>query len=179
MLYERYALPLYNYAIQSWYIDEDGAWDIIYKVLFKITEHIANYQFKSETKFKNLLYTTFNNELINYYRKTKKYEERLKLLQLDKLDFKDTETSPVKELKDFWEEQETKNPVLDILNQLLDELDDWERILVVQHANGMSYQEIAEFVDKPEEQLKVYYKRIKEKLSKELKKKLESLENEG
>jgi len=182
---------LYNYAIQSWHIDEDSAWDIIYKVLFKITERITIYTFKNENQFRNMLYSIFNNELINFYRKTKRIEERLKLLQFNDSLLEEAVSNPKliaekeinekilkKALEEFWNEPSNENPLLEYLNTLLDNLDDWERILVNQRAKGLSYQDIAKFIDKPENQLKVYYSRIMNKIQIQLLNKMKDTKNE-
>jgi RNA polymerase sigma factor (sigma-70 family) len=172
---------LYNYAIQSWHIDEDSAWDIIYIVLFKITERINEYSFKNENQFRNMLYSIFNNELINFYHKSKRIEERLKFLSFDD----SLSSSPVNEnsnsinrevnetifksaLEEFWSNPQADNPLLNCLNDLLDELEDWERILVNQRSMGFSYSEIATYIDKPENQLKVYFARLKSKIQTKL-----------
>lgn len=168
---------MYNYAIQSWHIDEDSAWDIIYKVLFKITERINEYSFKSENQFRNMLYSIFNNELINFYHKTKRIEERLKFLTFDDTSLENSfyghdstanreinETIIKNALEEFWDKPQANNPLLNCLNNLLEELEDWERILINQRSNGISYREIANYIDKPENQLKVYYGRLKNKI---------------
>ena len=189
-MYQRYALPLYNYAIRSWLIDADSAWDIIYKVLFRITERINEYSFKNEDQFRNMLYTVFNNELINFYHKTKRIEKRLKLLRFDEafLEQAGSGTGPTtlneinekilkKGLEDFRDAPEGENPLLDILGKLLDELEDWERILINQRSKGISYHDIAEFVDKPENQLKVYYGRLKNRLQMKLLERMKEMKN--
>lgn len=181
MLYQRYALTLYNYAIQAWNIDEDAAWDIIYKVLFKITEHINQYRFKNENQFKNMLYSIFNNELINFYKKIKRREERLKFLTFNDSITTNTQNDNSnsinheinqslfkKALHEFWDDPQAENPLLNCLNKLIDKLEDWERILINQRSKGVSYSEIAHYVDKPENQLKVYYARLKSKIQREL-----------
>ena len=190
-MYRRYALVLYNYAIQSWHMDEDAAWEIIYKLLFKVTENINKYVFKNEVQFRNMVYTSFNRELINFYHKTKRVEERMKLLSFDESwmegspeDFKQSEEQEINEkiitsaINDFWEEPKKDNPILILLENILDELQDWERILVVQRSNGFSYREIAVYINKSEEQLKVYYSRIKAKIQKKLMESIKDIPHE-
>lgn len=137
-----------------------------------------------------MLYTIFNNELINFYRKTKKIEERLKFIRLDdtapekdisaepSLEKEINETMLKKAVEDFWENPEAENILLNNLNNLLDDLEDWERILIHQRGLGMAYENIAKFVDKPENQLKVYYSRIKIKIQNELLKRMRETGNE-
>jgi DNA-directed RNA polymerase specialized sigma24 family protein len=182
---------LFNYAIQSWHLDEDSAWDIIYKVLFKITERIANYTFKNEIQFRNMMYSIFNNELVNFYRKSKRIQERIKLLQFDDslleeaylsinhhIEKEINEKIFKKSLEEFWDEPSSENILFDYLNELLDSLDDWERILVNLRAAELSYQDITKFVDKPVNQLKVYYGRIVKKVQIQLLNKMKDTKNE-
>lgn len=191
MFFERYAQVLYGYACQAWNIDEDSAWDLIYKVLFKVTERINEYEFKSETQFKNFIYTLFKNELINWYKRNNRFEERLKLVQFDDLLMDVAQTDPQlsterevntnsfkRAMESYWSNTETENPLMKSLTELIEKLDDWERILVRQRAMGYSYREISAFVDKPEEQLKVYYARLKKKIKNQLLQKIREMENE-
>ena len=54
------------------------------------------------------------------------------------------------------------------LDELLDGMQDWERMLLLMRSEGRAYAEIAQYIDKPEDQLKVYYQRLKEKIAKKL-----------
>ena len=54
------------------------------------------------------------------------------------------------------------------LNEVLEELEDWQRMLLLMRSDGQAYSDIAKFIDKPENQLKVYYQRLKEQLAKKL-----------
>ncbi|MBK6985309.1 MAG: hypothetical protein IPH32_11365 [Bacteroidetes bacterium] len=52
-----------------------------------------------------------------------------------------------------------------ILQQELEKLEDWQRILLLMRGQDMPYSKISEFVKKPENQLKVYYARLKKQLT--------------
>lgn len=150
--------------------------------MFKITDKIAEFKFKDEKQFSNLLFTIFKNELINYYKKSKRIEERMKLLQFDDSlsdgkgdDLLQGVSKEVNEkmftqaLSSFWDDPEAENPLLELLHEIIDDLQDWERIILLQRSNGFSYKEIAQYIDKPENQLKVYYMRIKSKVYQQMK----------
>ena len=182
---------MYSYANQAWNIDEDSAWDLIYKVLFKVTERINEYEFKSETQFKNFVYTLFKNELINWYKRNNRFAERLQLVQFDDLLLDAAQSDPQlstereintnsfkRAMENYWSSTESENRLLKSLTELIEQLEDWEKILVRQRALGYSYKEISAFVDKPEEQLKVYYGRLKKKIKKQLLQKIGEMENE-
>jgi DNA-directed RNA polymerase specialized sigma24 family protein len=59
---------------------------------------------------------------------------------------------------------ERENPSLRILQEELDLLEDWERILVLMRSHDVAYSEIARYVDKPEKHLRIYYARIRRRL---------------
>ena len=63
---------------------------------------------------------------------------------------------------------ENSNKKLIALNEALYEMEDWERMLLLMRSEGRAYSEIAKYIDKPENQLKVYYQRLKELITKKL-----------
>jgi DNA-directed RNA polymerase specialized sigma24 family protein len=66
-----------------------------------------------------------------------------------------------------YEEQDEipESEKMHILKEELEKLQDWERMLLLLKAQQMPYSEIAKFIDKPENQLKVYYARLKKKIT--------------
>ena len=155
IMYQSYGTKLCAYALKNWNLSEDEAWELIYKTMFKIEQNIKQYEFDNETKFAAFIYKTFINFLRNYYRDNKK-----KILETERIEniyqIEDTEnnTSETKQVKQ--------------LNMVLEQLDEWQRILLLLRAQGMPYSEIALYIDKPEKQLKVYYQRLKAKIEKQL-----------
>ena len=65
-------------------------------------------------------------------------------------------------------EEPVTNKKLIALNEELDKMEDWERMLLLMRSEGRAYSEIAQYIDKPENQLKVYYQRLKEQIQKKL-----------
>ncbi len=155
-LYKRYGCKLYAYAIRSWHVREDDAWDLVYKTLYKVLDSYRNYDFDNEDKFASFVFRVFINYLRNHYRDHKKESEALKI--------SDTE------LASLPEQPETilpdgENTKMTILNEELDKMEDWQRILLLMRSDGYAYSEIATFIDKPEDQLKVYYQRLKKRIT--------------
>lgn len=159
-IYNRYGKKLYSYAIRTWKVSEDEAWSLIYKTLYKVIESHQNYNFESEDKFASFVFRVFINYLRNHYRDQKKQP-----VEMATGDFHSeqlvvgnqhvaTETAPDQKLT--------------VLNEELDRMEDWQRMLLLMRSEGRSYAEIAKYVDKPEQQLKVYYQRLKEQLTKKL-----------
>ncbi len=156
-IYNRYGRKLYSYAICTWKLEEDDAWDMIYKTLEKVTDSYKNYTFENEGKFASFLFRVFINNLRNQYRAHQKLPKNLVLND------NDGHEMPVNQ-----EEIQPVNPKLAALNEELEKMEDWQRMLLLMRSEGWSYADISKYVSKPENQLKVYYQRLKEQLSKKL-----------
>ena len=154
-LYDKYGTKLYSYAIHSWKLPEDEAWDLIYKTLYRVIDVLPKYDFKDAEKFQSFIFTTFINYIKNHFRDNKLKREHVHIeVNDDTLGQTETE-EPSKS---------TDNQLLGALERVLEDLEDWQRILVLMRSDGRPYSEISKFVDKPEKQLKVYYQRIKERI---------------
>lgn len=161
-IYNRYGKKLYSYALKTWKINEDDAWNLIYKTLYKVIETHTNYTFESEDKFASFVFRIFINNLRNYYRDKKQQEDPM-TLDLSNSSHYATDHGGMQTATEV-----APNEKLAVLNEVLDQLEDWQRMLLLMRSEGMSYAEIAGFIDKPENQLKVYYQRLKEQLTKQL-----------
>ncbi len=159
-IYNRYGKKLYSYGVKTWNLNEDEAWDLIYKTLYKVIDSYKNYKFESEEKFASFIFKIFINYLRNNYRDSKKRKEQFPLSEINSTDLVNKAEPIAKE--------NIENIKLKILNEELAKMEDWERMLLLMRSEGMAYSEIANFVKKPENQLKVYYQRLKEQISKKL-----------
>jgi len=159
-LYNRYGKKLYSYAIYKWNVSEDDAWDLVYKTLYKVIDSYKNYEFASEEKFGSFVFKIFINYLRNHYQAEKKIKADFPLSEINSSDLANKEEVTVS--------AETKNPKLKALNEELEKMEDWQRMLLLMRSDGQAYSDIAKFIDKPENQLKVYYQRLKEQLTKKL-----------
>jgi RNA polymerase sigma factor (sigma-70 family) len=159
VVYNRYGKKLYSYAVHSWKLDEDAAWDLTYKTIYKVIDTYTNYQFESEEKFASFVFKIFINYLRNHYRDNKS-NKAFEFTAMDDVDLSTKESNDVS--------PEPVNIKLSALNEVLDEMEDWERMLLLMRSEGRAYSDIAQYIDKPENQLKVYYQRLKEQLQKKL-----------
>jgi len=162
LLYERYGKKLHGYAQFTWRLTEDEAWDIVYKTLYKVLDSTASYTFESEKKYGGFIFKVF----VNYLRQN--YRDNKKNIATDYTDFSSVDI-PAEE------ESENVESVKSVtLRNELEKLEDWERMLLLLRSQNMPYSEIAKFVHKPEEQLKVYYQRLKATLTKRMNEQLAS-----
>jgi len=161
VFYERYGKKLLGYAVKNWQLDQDAAWDLIYKTFYSIIDNIDKYTFESEQKFSSFVLRAFLNNLRNYYRDKRK----------------EVEISSKENLEAFSnnidEEESTETEQMKLLKIELSKLEDWQRMLLLLRAQRMPYSEIAKYIDKPQDQLKVYYSRLKERISKLLHQEME------
>lgn len=157
LLFSRFGKALSSYGQNQWKINEDISWDLVYKTLYKVIETLPRYSFESEVRFRSFVFKIYINYLKNRIR--------------DDQNKRDNKTEV--ELKEELLAEEVKgdtilNPKLNDLLILLDELEDWQRILLLMRSQGFSYVEIARYTDKEEKNLKVYYGRLKKNLEKKL-----------
>ncbi len=164
LLYGRYGKRLHGYAQFNWKLTEDEAWDIVYKTLYKVLESTSSYTFDSEKKYGSFIFKVFMNYLRQNYRDTKKMKEHLVVENQEA-----PESSPA--IEENAEEIHSEKMLL--LKSELEKFEDWERMLLLLRSQDMPYSEIAKYVNRPEEQLKVYYQRLKTTLAKRMNEKLQ------
>jgi RNA polymerase sigma-70 factor (ECF subfamily) len=177
LLYERYGKRLYSYAITSWQLSEDEAWELVYETLLKTIPSTKHYEFESEKKFGSFVFTVFCNLLRHYYRDEKRRTARINFLTFDEALFDRAKDNPALQterdvqaqlveqfIRSYWEEPPVATTYLARLQMALDKLEDWERILLLLRAQDVPYSEIVRYVDKPVDQLKVYHQRARKKL---------------
>lgn len=162
--YELYGRKLINYAARSWNLEEDVAWDLIYKILFSLKDNVKRYSFESEEKFQSFLFRLFINYIKNHFRDDARKKKGVVEIELDQShEF----------LKSENELNEKENPNVFILQEELDKLEEWQRILLLMRSQDVPYSEIAKLLDKPESQLKVYYGRLKNSLFEKMRSKIQ------
>ncbi|HEU4716499.1 MAG TPA: sigma-70 family RNA polymerase sigma factor [Bacteroidia bacterium] len=167
ILYERYGRKLYSYAVAKWNVDEDDAWELVYKTLYRIKETAPGYEFESEQKFGAFVFTVFINYLRNFFRDRKdKTPETVSLKDSHHAEAELPEETP-------------PSPVMQLLRKELEKLDDWERMLLLMRNEDVPYAEIAKLTGKPADQLKVYYMRLKKKLAETLHEKIKLIQEEN
>lgn len=175
VLYERYGRKLAGYAISKWNTTEDDAWDIVYKTLFRVIKTADGYTFASEEKFSGFVFTVFVNYLRNLFRDRKHLPEFVR--EMDE-HIPDQHSSAFGSAHpDSCQDDNTEevSPAVKLLNEELDKLDDWERILLLMRSQDVPYSKIAELTGKSEDNLKVYYGRLKKKLEEALSERMKTL----
>lgn len=162
-LYLQYAKKLLSYTIRTYNLNEDDAMSMVYKTIYRVAEVAPNYTFDNEFKKQGFIFKTHINYLRNYFRDNKTFEQKHREIDIADLAENNSERGA--------------NPKLNILQKLLDEMEDWQRMLLLLRSQEMPYAEIAIFVQRPEKHLKVYYARLKRQLLLDINKELSKTEN--
>jgi RNA polymerase sigma factor (sigma-70 family) len=167
-LYEEYSRKLFNYTRKNYSISEDDACSIVYTTLYRVAAVYGKYSFDNKHKEAGFIFKTHINFLRNYFRLNKNFE------------YRHVEVALHDDYIAIAEDEVKEEPVeLVILKQELEELDEWQRILLLMRGQDIPYSEIAKFVNRPEKQLKVYYARLKNQLLETINKRLEKTLNNG
>lgn len=127
--------------------------DLIQEIILQLWKSYDNY---NETfKYSTWMYRISLNVAISFYRKENSRKRISNPLTTDILDFSDTEIS---------EEKETG---LSILNQIILELNDLNKALMLLYLEEKSYKEISEIIGITETNVATKIGRIKSKIKKE------------
>jgi len=178
VLYQRYGRKLYGYGLRTWKLNEDDNWDLVYKTLYKVCEKIISYDFDSEKGFSAVVYKIYINYLRKHYRKQQQIGEYIEFATFNESLFENVGESrslkTEKEIKQKLHAQVLKTDQINempksvelvILEEELDKLEDWQRMLLLLKSQNMPYKEIENYVGKPPQQLKVYYQRLKTRIT--------------
>jgi len=153
-LFKAFAKQLVGYGIKTWKVEEDLAWELCYQCLDKVVEKQHSLKFSSEKQLQAYVFKVYINCLKNHLR-----SQQGKPVQDDQA---------VDELADSKKEPKDSSDV-ECLKKLLDQLEGWQRILLLMRAQGFSYREISKYAGKTPQNLKVYYGRLKKELLEKLK----------
>ncbi len=167
LLFEQYGNQLYSYASRQWKIEPDVAWDLVYDSIYKVIDKLPDCSFEVEAQLKSFLFKTFINKMKNRIRDDKTKQKGVREIELNEESYKTSSSDNEKEI----------NPKVKLLNEMLDELEDWQRILMLMRAQGFSYTEIAKYVNKSEKNLKVYYGRLRKRLAEKIELQLKKTHN--
>lgn len=180
LLYRRYGRKLYSYGLINWKVNEDDNWELVYQTLYKVLETYERYQFESEQKFGALVFKVYINYLRNHYRDTQRMKEKLDIVNFSESLFEDEDegfNGTEREVKlrivarqeaEARQNNKADSPAMKLLKAELAKLEDWQRMLLLLRSQNMPYTEIARHIDKPADQLKVYYQRLKKRIYKRI-----------
>lgn len=173
-LYLSYGNKFYGYAIMKWKLNEDEAWDVVYKTLDTLILKLSEYSFESKHHFENFLFKVFINYLRQYYRNNRKNQHNVVYMDMSSASFDDSENTQEhlaidkQVIKEYNQSEYLENPKLLAFVEALQKLEELDRDILLLKAQNYSYKEISLMLNLEDEQLKVRHHRAKQKLLKQL-----------
>jgi RNA polymerase sigma factor (sigma-70 family) len=181
VLYVQFADKFFGYAVAKWCFTEDEAMHVVYKTLETLVLKLSNYKIESQSHFDNLVYKIFTNFLRQEFRKNRNQQHEVSFSELlkgdsdsslDEIDASRVESLFSHEsLKEYYQSDSSENPKLSLLKKALEELESFDKDILLLRAQNFSYGEIATMLNIENNQLKVKHHRAKSRLIKILQQK--------
>jgi RNA polymerase sigma-70 factor (ECF subfamily) len=178
ILFEGYGQQLYGFSVIQFHLDEDEAYDVLYKTLETVGKVIVRYEFDSGSHFRNWLFKIHKNNILQLFR-SKKSKEQPKIVSYQDWQNEVKELGEnvfdIEEYKSVlenisavnpYEESSKSNKLMLAMEKALLQLNDVEKELLLLRMNNYSYDEIAAMLNIENNQLKVKFNRAKAKLEK-------------
>ena len=176
LLYDFYGKSLYQYSLRNWKLDEDEAYDILYKTLETVGKVISRYEFSTEKHFSNWLFKIHKNNNLMFVR-AKLAKEEIEFKTVDwqqEYNEADDENDPVEfsddliadQAAELYDEGNSTNPLFNALEKALLTINETDRDIVFLRMNNYSYEDIATMLGIENNQLKVRFLRTKAKIEK-------------
>lgn len=169
MLYEQYGKKFYSYCIRRWRLDEDQAWEVVYKTLETLVVKGGGYTFASHKDFESFMFKVLINFLRQWYRRQNASRSN-EVVLVDFNEGEQEQSSLLKamnsvSLRQFLEEDPAlENPNLKALSNALEKMDPTDADLLLLRAQNYSYDQISLFLKTDTSHLKVKHHRAKQKL---------------
>lgn len=141
-LYARYSQRVFNFLSKKTRNQTESE-DLLQKVFMKI--HESKHLYKEKFKFEQWLFVIARTQVLDYFRSSKRYQERLKKIEAD-TDQEQTEAADMSMLSDLSADQ--------------------QELLEMKFIDELSYQEIAKIVNKNEVSLRKSVSRLLARLNK-------------
>ncbi len=148
-LVARHLSSVYNFTRR--FVGEELADDVTQETFVRVWKHIKRYD--ENRNFKVWLFTIAKRLAIDWTRKKKH-------VPFSAFEKEDGETFEVEDLSPLPQELFRRKEIVEALEALVDELPDDRKVIVTLHdAERLSFEEIAEMVDKPMNTVKSQYRR--------------------
>jgi|GEM_PF-607537 len=177
VLYEGYGQHLFQFTINKWQLDEDEAYDTVYKTLEAVCKVIDRYQFDSENHFSNWLLKIHKNNILQLIRAKKAkdqivfhYEDWMaEVVQYEDEAFDMSNYEPIVEKLNYntpYKDSPLNNQLFFAMQKALMLVPDNDREILLLRMNNYTYEEISQMLGIPNISLKVKFNRAKAKVQK-------------
>jgi RNA polymerase sigma-70 factor (ECF subfamily) len=159
-LIDRYTSPIYNFSAQI--VGKDNAADIVQEVFIKIWKKIDKFD-QSKSSFKTWIFTIAKNTSIDFLRKKRSFT----FSSLENIEEKSTFEERIMDEEILPDEVIQKIQDKEFLNKILEVLSvEYRTVLTLHYQEEMTFEEIAEILNKPLNTVKSYHFRAIKKLRK-------------
>jgi RNA polymerase sigma factor (sigma-70 family) len=175
-LTDHYHQKLLREAVSSYGLAHQDAEEVVNDALLAAVDGIHGFQFqKSDADFGSWMRAILRNRVRDHVKK--RMPTRSLMVYFDEAMFEHETSAPGSEkeviasiVRTYQDSLQVKdvddrtNRTLDILVDVLETMEPWERVLLRCRAQKVSYAEISRYTGKNAKQLKVYHARVKKKL---------------
>jgi RNA polymerase sigma factor (sigma-70 family) len=181
-LMQMYQNRLFEHLVRTFHISSEDAEEVVSDVLLSVVQRISFFSFRnSDEDFARWIFTILRNRVRDFLRQQNRSGIRMEVFSEDAEG--DDETDEIAReiadivIRDFLEGEEgveeRQNRPLQLVVEILQSMETWERVLLRCRALDIPYEEIAPYVDKPAKQLKIYHMRVKKKFFSKLREEFE------
>ncbi len=173
LLVNKYQDLLYNWGIKRYdTLTRQDVAELVNDTFFRVVDKIDSFQFKSEKGFVKWVLAIFANLVKDHIRRKKKVAEHMQVQPLEgdslwtsEKDFDKARWELDRKIyTDYMLPEPKEHPLAPKVDEFLASLDEKKRTILQACAMGISHREIAEWTGIPNDHIKVYYSRLKEKL---------------
>jgi RNA polymerase sigma factor (sigma-70 family) len=175
MLFKEYGQTLFGYSVHTWKLNEDEAYEALYKTLQSVGKVITRYEFESDAHFKNWIFKIHKNNILQFLRSKKGKEEIYHFSYSDwenEVNDLGEDAFGISEFKEVIEKvdeascETPDSPLMTAMKKALLKVSEQERELLMLRMNEYSYDEISQMLGIENKQLKVKFNRAKAKIEK-------------
>jgi RNA polymerase sigma factor (sigma-70 family) len=175
LLYEEFGRHLFQYSRRYLELDEDECYDVLYKTLETVGKVIDRYDFSSEKYFTNWLFKIHKNNTLMTLRAKRAKEKVVFSLEDWQQEYNEAADENDEQVvfdhlpeiaAESKEDGFTASPLYMALEKALQQIDETDRDILLLRMNNYSYEEVAEMLGIPNNQLKVKFLRAKAKVEK-------------
>lgn len=177
LLVDKYQNRLYSWGLKQYEeLDPHEILGVVDDTFMKALENIDCFHPKTQNAFRNWIFKIFQNGIIDLLRKAKARSAHIQVHSIDDppLDGDSDRLGKVqRELdriiyQDFITPDSPEHPLAKKVNEFVETLGEKSQIILAGCAHGHTHKEIGDWTGIPENHIRVYYSRLKERLRKYL-----------
>lgn len=165
LIFEHYRVPVFNFIYRMLNGDREAAEDLLNEIFMKL--HDAREYYEPRAKFSTWLFTIARNHCMNYI-KSRSYRQSRRIVSLEELAQKTTETSAHDRLMSLSVPDDSKRADLrELLEQAIADLpDEYKEVFILHAVEGFAHEEVAQMLSMNPATVRTNYHRARALLRK-------------